>query len=152
MVRYVRLLRGRWGKEKTFFSTEGKMNSVTQSIHSKCQCVIDCASLAPRCCSPSDQYHHYPNYAASYSSVPGRWSLFRRGNAGTGERMGRMEREQRWGRLLDSIATARTLVLRSSSRALYYTCCCVLLHCIQLGRLALLAQCFMVRLCERVNS
>lgn len=90
-----------------FFLTEGKMNSVTQSIHSKCQCVIDCASLAPRCCSPSDQYHHYPNYAASYSSVPCRWSLFRRGNAGTGERMERGS--SGGGNLLDTAATARTL-------------------------------------------
>lgn len=36
--------------------------SLSQFIR-KCQCVIDCASLAPRCRSPSDQYHHYPNYA-----------------------------------------------------------------------------------------
>lgn len=119
MVRYVRLQRGRWGMEKTFFSTEGKMNSVTQSIHSKCQCVIDCASLAPRCCSPSDQYHHYPNYAASYSSVPCRWSLFRRGNAGTGERMERGS--SGGGDLLDTTATARTLVLRSSSHVSFIT-------------------------------
>lgn len=105
--------------KRLFFSPQREMNSVTQSIHSKCQCVIDCASLAPRCCSPSDQYHHYPNYAASYSSVPCRWSLFRRGNAGAGERMERGS--SGGGDLLDTTATASTLALRC---VLYYTRCC----------------------------
>ena len=48
----------------------GKMDSVIQSIHLKCQCVIDCPSLAPRCCPQSDQYHHYPNYAAGLARSP----------------------------------------------------------------------------------
>lgn len=51
------------GRKDSHPTTERKMDSVTQSIHSKCQCVIDCASLAPRRCSPPDQYYHYPNYA-----------------------------------------------------------------------------------------
>lgn len=51
------------GGKDTHPTTERKMDSVTQSIHSKCQCVIDCSSLALRSCSPSDQYYHYRNYA-----------------------------------------------------------------------------------------
>lgn len=62
----------------------GKMDPVTQSIHWKCQCVIDCPSLAPRCCPPSDQYHHYPNYAAGLARSPlNWWSLLRERYAGT---------------------------------------------------------------------
>lgn len=63
---------------------EEKMDSVTQSIHWKCQCVIDCPSLAPRCCPPSDQYHHYPNDAAGLACSPlNWWSLLRERYAGT---------------------------------------------------------------------
>lgn len=49
---------------------EGKTYSVSQSIHWKCQRVIERPSLAPRCCSPSDQYPHYPNYAVGWARSP----------------------------------------------------------------------------------
>lgn len=51
-------------------NTRRRMDSVTQSIHSKCQCVIDCTSLVLQCCFPADQYYHYPNYAVCYLSAP----------------------------------------------------------------------------------
>ncbi len=147
------------------------MDSVTQSFRSKCQCVIDCTSLALRCCSPSDQYYHYPNYAVVQLLAPVHWwSQLREicwhlevswGGGVCREWRGVLlsPAESSWRSLAAGEGTTRQGPLWHADGNFYnccqphlyillssYRCCAVSLLHLQLSRVALLPQCFMVRL------